>query len=50
MQDWKDNFEFAALSIFILLILYITIRMIYNRVKDKDELDGLFRFRFKRRK
>ncbi len=49
MESWADLALSAGLIFFILLPLYMVIHMIYNRVKGKDELYGLFRFRIKKR-
>jgi len=48
-ENWTDLALSAGLIIFILLPLYMVIHMIYNRIKGKDELDGLFRLRIKKR-
>ena len=49
MQNWEDISEFAVFGLLILVPLYMVVHMIYNRIKGKDELDGIFRFRFKKR-
>lgn len=49
MESWDDILVWVLLGIFILLALYITIHMIYNRMGGKDELEGLFVFRRRKR-
>lgn len=49
MQNWDEISEFAVFCLLIPVPLYMVVHMVYNRVKGKDELDGVFRFRFKKR-
>ena len=45
MENWSETAEFAGFGLFMLLTLYMIIHMVYNKIKGRDELDGVFRFR-----
>jgi hypothetical protein len=45
-----DGFlEYAVIGLIIIATLYMVIHMTYNRIKGRDEIEGIFRFRFKKR-
>jgi hypothetical protein len=46
MENYGWTYPFGLL---MLLLVYLVIHMLYNRITGKDELDGLFRLRIKRR-
>jgi hypothetical protein len=50
MDNWENISEYVALVVFMVLVLYITGHMIYNRIKGQDELENLFVFKRKRNK
>ncbi|MGF7081976.1 hypothetical protein [Mucilaginibacter sp. UYCu711] len=41
-MDITDNCIFAGFALFIIVLLYIIIKMIWNRIQGHDELDGFF--------
>ncbi|MDB5157424.1 MAG: hypothetical protein JWR50_2131 [Mucilaginibacter sp.] len=45
MANWSETAEFAGFGLFMLVTLYMIIHMIYNKIKGRDELDSVFRFR-----
>lgn len=48
MMDWSTICEWIAIGTLSILSLYTLIHMFINRIKGKDEIEGLFVF--KRRK
>ena len=49
MNSWGEIIEWLILGLFVLLTLYVLIHMAMNRIKGKDEIEGLFVFKRKRR-
>ncbi len=44
-----DIIFFIGISLTSLIAIVVIIKMISNRMKGKDELDGLFTFKYKRK-
>ncbi|SDF70468.1 hypothetical protein SAMN05216464_12532 [Mucilaginibacter pineti] len=41
-MDITDDCIFAGLALLIIVLLYVIIKMIWNRINGRDELDGFF--------
>jgi len=50
LENWGDLAVFLIICILIPALMYVVSHMIYNRIKNRDELDGLFRWPGKKRK
>jgi len=42
MMDAPDLCLFAGMCLVIVFLLYVIIKMIWNRINGRDELDGFF--------
>jgi hypothetical protein len=45
MMDWSTMSEWIAIGVMLILSLYVLIHMMVNRIRGKDEVEGLFVFR-----
>jgi hypothetical protein len=50
MESWQSIAWFTGFGLLLLLPVYMIIHMLYNRYHGKDELEGLFKLRPRKRK